>query len=91
MKKHPTEVPLYEGELALLAHHVNAMRYDQVVAFYVQAAKELRQQAAGDRERGRMRLATKLEMVAVKLDVVIMEMKEVWRICKPHMKEEMEG
>lgn len=91
MKRHPTEVPVYRDRLELLAHHVHAMRYDRVIAFYTQSVVELRDQAEGDRARGRIQTAAALEKAALKLEEFIEEMNKVWCICKPHMKEEMEG
>lgn len=90
MKQHPIEVLGYEGKLIELAHNVHSMRYDLVVEFYQQAARELRQQAASDRARGRVKLATSLEEAAVNVDKFVESMQRVWRICEPHMKHEIE-
>lgn len=90
-EKHPTAVPGYEDRLIELAHLVHAMRYDLVIEFYEQAARELRQQTTGDRARGRMKLAASLEEAARAIDNTVESLQRAWRICEPYMKEEMEG
>lgn len=90
MKKHPTHVQGYEGELASLAQQVSAMRYDLVIEFYEHSVAELRRQAAGDRVKGRTQTAAALEESADELEKFIIKMQRVWRICEPYMKKELE-
>lgn len=86
--KHPTEVPVYEGLLKDLVGRVHRMRYDRVAEFYRLGVVELREQAAGDRMRGRHELADLLNEAADITEAMQKQFEQIYGLCEPHMNSE---
>lgn len=90
MKKHSVEVDGFDGNLEELAQAVFGMRYDRVVDFLEHAGKELRRQSEGDKGRGRMKLSKLLSDAEQKTKELQEIMEEIFLICKPFMKHELD-
>jgi hypothetical protein len=85
--RHSDRVKGFDGSLRELAGAVGNMTYDQVAVFIQELSDNLRDQAAADVARGRMKLAAKLYSTTTGLDDSANKMVEVWQICKPFMKD----
>jgi len=65
------------------------MRYDKVAEFFYCCTKELLRQANADMKRGRKQLAVELTSVWGISNILQQQLKKVFALCKPHMKEEL--
>ncbi|MFH1064521.1 MAG: hypothetical protein V1729_05550 [Candidatus Woesearchaeota archaeon] len=83
--KHQNYAKGYDGTLQELAQSIGNMRYDSVAEFIQYLSEDLKRQAEGDRNRGRPKLASKLEMTAEQLSQAKQKMDEIWTLCKPYM------
>ncbi len=84
--EHKVSIDGYEDRLGSLVERVHRLRYDQVVELYRYLAAELRQQAEGEAERGRSKLAALLSEAAVAAEEQQERFARIWTLCKPHMK-----
>ncbi len=90
MKKHPTTIEGFDGTIEALAQRVGRMRYDKVAEFLDYFGKELKRQANGDRQRGRVKLADILDEMTETVKGLRFKMERIFALCKPFMKDEME-
>ena len=63
------------------------LRYDSLEQLLSGIAEGLKEQIKGDEEKSRTQLVELGQSVAKKIEEVTMEMKEMWRISEPHMKD----
>jgi hypothetical protein len=84
--EHKTAVEGYEGLSQTLCERIHRLRYDKVEEFYRHSAAEFRRQAAGDRAKGRLRLAALLEEAANTAEEQQKRLARIWKLCEPHMK-----
>lgn len=84
--KHPTTI---EGkDLQELAKELGNLRYDVLMGFLTALAADLQRQSEGDRQRGRLKLATALHDAAEDLYGVASDLDWAWSISEPYMREE---
>lgn len=88
MMKHPTAVEGYEGSLEELAEAVGRMRYDKIVEVLKYLADDMARQAKGDESAGHPKLAILLREHAAQLNIAKEQMKKIWKLCAPYMKDE---
>jgi hypothetical protein len=84
--EHKTAVEGYEDLSQILCERIHRLRYDKVEEFYRHSAAELRRQAASDRAKGRIQLASLLEEAATVAEEQQKRFARIWKICEPHMK-----
>lgn len=84
--KHPNSVPGWDGTLEELAQAVENMSYDKVVEFIHHLDMAILNRGLRDREAGKTQLATGLFQVSKRLGTARAYMEQVWKLCKPHMK-----
>lgn len=87
VSKHKIAVEGYEN-LSTLTECILRLRYDRVEEFFQHSATELRQQAVGDKARGRTQLASFLDEAAVLAEQQQALFARIWALCEPHMKHE---
>ena len=85
--KHPDRVIGFEGSLEDLAKSIGNMQYNKVEEFVTFLADDITRQANADRQKDRKQLAERLYKTAEKLYEVRDEIRKVWKICRPYMKE----
>lgn len=83
---HHEQVHKYEGTIQDLATEIGDLRYDVLADFLKLLSQKIALDAAKDRGRGRVKLATSLENCAVLLEKGGIEIDEAWRISEPFMK-----
>lgn len=83
--QHRDDVKKYSGSLADLAKDIGNMRYDSLAYFLKQLGDDLIRQAAADKARGRVKLASQLEATAQGLYHAREKMIGAWEICSPYM------
>jgi len=88
-KIHPTHVQGLDARDT--AHEVAALRYDSAAHFLQWLAREYQMQASADRGRGRTQLADQLEVLAHGLQETADKMAGIFKLCAPHMKDELGG
>jgi hypothetical protein len=84
---HRTNVQRYNGSFAEMVNEFSDLRYDALAEFLVQLAIKLQSDAMLDKGRGRVRLASALQISSEKLTAAATCIQEAWRICEPHMPE----
>lgn len=88
---HPTRVTREQIASSMeLGTAVAKLRYDQQPSFLRAWAKEAKRQARGDKERGRVQLATALDGAAAKAEELAVLYSDILALCRPHMKEEFD-
>jgi hypothetical protein len=85
--KHQNKILKYSGSFVELAKDLGCMRYDVLADFIKSLGDDLACQAKADRERGRVKLASQLEVAAKKLYEAKDKMNLAWKICEPYMKD----
>lgn len=91
---HPKNVPNYQGTLIELANEISNMDYLSLTDFLGYLADDIYRQAEADKYRvnlidenkKRVKLASQLENVALKLHEAKTETGLAAKICKPFMK-----
>ena len=82
---HESEIEGYEDRLRELSCDIANLTYDQTRNLIYYLARDLERQAKGDEERGRVRLASKLQEVVRSLYGAYSRMDDAWKICEPFM------
>lgn len=82
---HRESVEDYEGTLAQLAENIGDLKYDSLAEFLHLLAEKIKDDAAKDRARGRVRLATSLQDAAAQIATAAADIETAWRISEPHM------
>lgn len=86
MEKHPDRVEGYTGSLEDLANSIGNLRYDALTKFFSLLAAKFKKDAQADTQRQRKLLATSLTALASSCELVGILADNVWKICKPYMK-----
>ena len=89
MKKHPIEVEGFDGDLQTLAHKIAGMRYDKIEELLYFLEQEFMDQSRADEARGRIKLSSLLFMISHILGMAKTLMHEIFLLCQPYMKEEI--
>ncbi len=90
MKKHPTKVERFDGTVDELVSNIGKLRYDVTKEFLEKLADEYKNQATADFEKNRLQLASKLYAFSAHLYSARDTMEEIWKLCKPYMKNELD-
>lgn len=72
-----------------LAEQVGNLRYDALVEFFGYLSAKMERDAEADLGRGRSKLALCLSNTSIYLDKAKRSIDAAWKICEPHMKEEL--
>lgn len=88
--KHPTSVEGYSGSLKDLARDIRRMRYDAVEELLGYLSIEFQEEGARDKTKKKPLLAEKLEGLAKMLQGARRNAEDIWSLCKPYMKNELE-
>ena len=86
--KHSKLVEKYDGTLEDLAIDVANLSYDKVEEFITYLFKEILRQSNDDGSRGRNKLSNALKITSFYLAATAGQLKIVWEICKPYVKDE---
>ncbi len=82
---HEREIPHYEGDIQGLAQAVGRLTYDRLADFLLALSDELNEQGEADQARGRPKLSKTLLEAGTKMEGAESDIREAWRISKPHM------
>ena len=84
--KHPRDVKGFNGNLEELAQNIGNMQYDCTANFICALADDIRKQANADKNRGRLKLASRLYETSQELYKSSEAMQKVWKICERYMR-----
>ena len=88
--KHPPSVEGYSGSLKDLARDIRRMRYDAVEELLGYLSIEFQEEGARDKTKKKPLLAEKLEGLAKMLQRARGDAEDIWSLCKPYIKNELE-
>ena len=83
---HKDQIDGYKGSPTDLAEAIGDLKYDALANFLELLAAKIEKDAAKDRSRGRVQLATSLEKSAAHLVTAKLNIDIAWRISAPYMK-----
>lgn len=90
MKKHPTTIKGFSVDE--IVREFGALRYDAAEEHLKKLADEYKRQAEADlRIRNYVQLSAKLYEFSEILYLAKDKMEEIFKLCKPHMKDELEN
>lgn len=85
MKQHLTTEESFGMPAKDLATKIGDLRYDDMVALFLQLALKLKTDSQADAARGRPRLATHLLNASKFIRIATQDIKDAWDISAPHM------
>lgn len=84
-EKHKRNIDKYNGSIDELVNDIGNLHYETLSELFLKLSKKLATDSEKDTNAGRSKLGLALSKASTRLEFVVEQIHEAWKISKPYM------